>query len=95
MLNNLITQIRNITSKATMVDYKKDRENEWQYTGMYFRKERETRGILVTHMANFLGVSVAKLRRFENGEPILSAKQMETTYKTLLTLIDLQKDFAS
>lgn len=62
----------------------------WLATGQILREERETYGIALKHVAAALDVSIARLKRFEAGEPVRDAKLLLSGYSNLLYIYQLE-----
>lgn len=86
--------LRNAISLMLGADIRKTRErarryvernqNHWQAKGAIFRNWRESLGLTVSQVARALGISPARVTRFENGEPVRDARLLESAYSMLL-----------
>lgn len=54
--------------------------SEWQNNGMELRYIREYYGVTLTTVSKELGISNARLKRFEQGEPVRDAKLLYAAY---------------
>lgn len=73
-----------------------ENQKEWFDRGQVFKQIREDNGLPLNMVAKRLGISPGRLKRFENGVPVESAKLIESAYTLFLELRDLRfviKDF--
>lgn len=56
------------------------RMDEWLAVGMTMKEMREEMNLTIRDMAKSLGVSIARLKRFENGEPVRDSKLLYSAY---------------
>lgn len=64
---------------------------EWKAHGEHFKMQREEHGIALKHIASAMGVSTARLKRFEAGEPVRDAKLLTQGYVSLLYIYHLEQ----
>lgn len=56
------------------------RLDEWQAVGITMKEMREQMDISIREMAKELGVSIARLKRFEKGDPVQDSKLLYNAY---------------
>lgn len=64
---------------------------DWWSTGQSMRQMRESAGISLNDTARYLGVSIARLKRFENGGAVRDAKLLRSAYINLTTFFENQR----
>lgn len=61
----------------------------WNELGQSFRKKREQHGLSLSRVAEMLGTSASRVRKFEIGAPISLANHLEKSYALLLDHLEL------
>ena len=69
---------------ARKQEFVAENQKQWLITGMEFREWRLCLGLSAAYVAWEMGISVKRLQRFENGEPVRYATQIERQYERLL-----------
>lgn len=73
------------------VEWVKSNISFWKETGDICKLKREEYGIALKHVAEAMGVSLARLKRFEAGKPVRDAKLLYTGYSSLLYIHHLEQ----
>jgi ribosome-binding protein aMBF1 (putative translation factor) len=68
---------------------------EWEVVGEVMRGMREELDISNRVMAKELGVSIARIKRFEKGEPVRDAKLIYHAYLLKITAEDTRRRFSN
>ncbi|WP_257349073.1 helix-turn-helix domain-containing protein [Pseudalkalibacillus decolorationis] len=61
-----------------------ENQKEWYQRGLPFKEAREEKGLPMSFVANELGISPGRLKRFENGDPVSDSRLIEKAYKMWL-----------
>lgn len=64
---------------------------EWKKVGAKLRKARESLHISRKEVSELIGASVSVLVRLENGQPIRRRCVVETSYRSMLHFIPMQR----
>ncbi|RAV19507.1 helix-turn-helix domain-containing protein [Paenibacillus contaminans] len=66
-------------------------ELDWAEIGRQLQEDRITYQITLSDAAKRIGIAASTLRRFENGEPVRSARIIESAYEMMLEVVDLRQ----
>ncbi|WP_169835252.1 helix-turn-helix domain-containing protein [Planococcus faecalis] len=66
-------------------------ERTWQEKGALIKEMRESYGITIKDMANHIGISPARVKRFETGQPVNDAKLIEAAYRNYFKYLNLNR----
>lgn len=66
-------------------------KNEWEFYGNAAKHTREDFRLPLKYVAEVMGISVARLKRFEAGEPVRDAKLLYQGYISALYIVDLER----
>jgi DNA-binding XRE family transcriptional regulator len=70
--------------------YMKSNADKWKDEGEKCKKLREEWSYTVSELAEYLGVSETKIRKFESGKPVTHAKLLSMAYINFFKLVSLQ-----
>lgn len=70
--------------------YMKSNAEKWKEEGERCKKLREEWSYTVSELAEYLGVSETKLRKFEVGKPVIHAKLLSMAYLNFFKLVSMQ-----
>ena len=68
-----------------------ENQQDWKAKGDRVRGMREKAEVSPKEMADYLKISVGRIRRFEAGWPVQDAKLIEATYRLVLKYMELSK----
>jgi predicted transcriptional regulator len=68
-----------------------ENQKEWVLIGENLKKSREDAGYSMAYVARNLGISPSRLKKFESGQPVDSAKLIESAYKHFMKLCKVKK----
>lgn len=75
--------------------YMKSNADKWKEEGEYCKNLREEWSYTVAELAEYLGVSETKLRKFESGKPVIHAKLLSMAIINFFKLVSLQHNEGS
>lgn len=96
MMNKNSDEMERI-GEAVMANKERHREYilkmtpEWKKVGAKLRKARESLHISRKEVSELIGASVSVLVRLENGQPIRRRCVVETSYRSMLHFIPMQR----
>ena len=64
----------------------------WRELGQRFQKVREGLSLDLATVAHSIGIHKSRLKKFEEGLPVLDAKLIETGYRNFLELAYLRSE---
>lgn len=70
--------------------FMRDNAPRWKEDGESCKKLRETWNFSKSELAEYLGVSESKLRKFESGKPVTHARLLAMAYHNFFALQELQ-----
>lgn len=70
--------------------YMKSNAEKWKEEGERCKKLREEWSYTVSELAEYLGVSDSKIRKFESGKPVIHAKLLSMAYLNFFKLVSMQ-----
>lgn len=76
-------------------DWIADNQSEWFWKGLALKSKRDEYGVTLKFMADVLGVSQSRLKRFEAGEPVRDAKLLYNSYILLFSKRELEQEYVS
>lgn len=82
------SKVQEITRKELFVLI---HEQSWQEKGIAIKAMREAYGVNATDMAHNIGISRARLKRFETGQPVNDAKLIEASCRNYFKYLNLNK----
>lgn len=80
-----------MASKERHREYILKMSPEWKKVGAKLRKARESLHISRQEVSELIGASVSVLVRLENGQPIRRRCVVETSYRSMLHFIPMQR----
>jgi transcriptional regulator with XRE-family HTH domain len=73
------------------VEWVKQNKSEWEYYGSWTQCTRKEYGLTLKQVAHCIGISVARLKRFEAGMPVRDAKLLYQGYISALYINELER----
>lgn len=77
--------------EPTRMKFIKKNKDKWAQDGHSFRTTREDKGFSIKEVANYLQISVSKLRKFESGQPVTHAKLLSMALNLFYEINELTK----
>ena len=71
-------------------EWVEEQSQEWQEIGEECKALRKVRGVSVKEIASLLGISEARIYKFENGQPVRDARLIESSYKMAVNIVHLR-----
>ena len=96
MMYNTSTEMERIgeavmASKERHQEYILKMTPKWKQTGEKLRKSRESLHISRREISDLIGASVSVIVRLEDGQPIRRRCVVETSYRSMLRFIPMQR----
>ncbi|QSO55465.1 helix-turn-helix domain-containing protein (plasmid) [Alicyclobacillus curvatus] len=85
LINNISAVLSNAIGIRDIQPYTNEHKSVWETEGEILKQLRMARGLLVSHVAEGLGVSPGRVKRIEAGEPVRDALLLKKAYMLFVT----------